>query len=424
MTEKFLQYIWKYSLFNNSNLIADTGEKIEILKSGYPNTNAGPDFLNAEIRIDSTKWAGNVEIHINSSDWTKHKHKNDKAYDNVILHAVFNNDQITQRTNGEIIPTIELAFNKSLYKIYSRLVSSELWIPCQNEIKKIDKFIMDYWLNVLLIDRLELKTRAIYTTLKATNNDWEETFYIHLARNFGFNVNSLPFEILANSLPSKYLLRHKNNITQIEALLFGQAGFLNKNIPDDNYYRELKSEYKFLKRKFNLSPIDHHIWKFLRLRPRNFPTIRLAQFAALIYNSHRLFSKVIECKSIAQLRKYFTISASEYWNNHYIFGKESGEEVKYIGDTAFNIIVINTIIPFLFAFGRYNGKDELKERTIGFFTEIPAENNSIIRKWSNLGIISKCAFYSQALLQLKNQYCSHKECLNCLIGNKIISSAE
>ena len=424
MTEEFLQYIWKYSLFDNNNLIADTGEKIEILKSGYPNTNAGPDFLNAAIRIDSTKWAGNVEIHINSSDWNKHNHKNDKAYDNVILHAVLNNDHTTQRTNGETIPTIVLNFNKSLYNIYSKLISSELWIPCQNEINKIDNFTMDYWLNVLLIDRLKSKTQAIYTTLKATNNDWEETFYIHLARNFGFYVNSLPFEILAKSLPSKYLLRHKNNITQIEALLFGQAGFLNKNIPDDNYYLKLKSEYKFLRHKFNLNPIDHHIWKFLRLRPRNFPTIRLAQFAALIYNSHRLFSKVIECKSIAQLRKYFTISTSEYWNNHYIFGKESGEEVKSIGDSAFNIIVINTIIPFLFAFGRYNGKEELKERTIGFFTEIPAENNSIIRKWSKLGIISKCAFYSQALLQLKNQYCSHKECLNCLIGNKIISSAE
>ncbi len=422
MTEEFLHYIWKYSLFNNYNLTADTGEKIDVLNPGYPNINAGPDFINATIIINGIKWAGNVEIHINSSDWNKHNHTNDKAYDNVILHAVMNNDQITKRTNGETIPAIELKFDKYLYNIYSRLISNELWIPCQNEINKIDDFTMDYWLNVLLIARLELKVRAIYNTLKATNNDWEETFYIHLARNFGLNVNSLPFEILAKSLPFKYLLRHKNSITQIEALLFGQAGFLNNSIPEDNYYIKLKSEYNFLKNKFRLNPIDHHMWKFLRLRPRNFPTIRLAQFAALIYNSNRLFSKVIECDSIAQLRKYFNVETSDYWNNHFIFGKESNKEVKSIGDSAFNIIVINTIIPFLFAFGQYKGKEELKERTIGFYTEIPAEDNSITRKWGKLGIISKCAFYSQALIQLKNQYCSHKECLHCLIGNKIITS--
>ena len=422
MTEEFLHYIWKYSLFDNYNLIADTGEKIEILNSGFPNTNAGPDFINATIIIDSTKWAGNVEIHINASDWNKHNHTYDKAYDNVILHAVMNNDQIVKRTNGEIIPTIELKFDRSLYNNYSRLFSSELWIPCQNDINKIDDFTMDCWLNVMLIARLELKVRAIYNTLKATNNDWEETFYIHLARNFGLNINSLPFEILAKSLPFKYLLRHKNSITQIEALLFGQAGFLNNSIPEDNYYMKLKSEYNFLKNKFRLNPMDHHMWKFLRLRPRNFPTIRLAQFAALIYNSNRLFSKVIECDSIAQLRKYFNVETSDYWNNHFIFGKESNKEVKSIGDSAFNIIVINTIIPFLFAFGQYKGKEELKERTIGFYIEIPAEDNSITRKWGKLGIISKCAFYSQALIQLKNQYCSHKECLHCLIGNKIITS--
>jgi len=422
MTEEFLQYVWKYSLFKNYNLIADTGEKIDILNSGYTNTNAGPDFMNAAIKIDGTKWAGNVEIHINSSDWNKHNHNYDKAYDNVILHAVMINDQVTKRTNGETIPTIELNFDKSLYNIYSQLISSELWIPCQNELNKIDEFTLNYWLNVLLIARLELKVRAIYNTLKATNNDWEETFYIHLARNFGLNVNSLPFEILAKSLPFKYLLRHKNSITQIEALLFGQAGFLNNSFPEDNYCKKLKSEYNFLRNKFRLNPMDHHMWKFLRLRPRNFPTIRLAQFAALIYNSNRLFSKVIEGESIEQLRKYFNVETSEYWNNHFIFGKESNKEVKSIGDSAFNIIVINTIIPFLFAFGKYKGKEELKERTIGFYTEIPAEDNSITRKWGKLGIISKCAFYSQALIQLKNQYCSHKDCLNCLIGNKIITS--
>lgn len=422
MTEEFLQYIWKNSLFHNYNLIADTGEKIHILNPGFHNTNAGPDFINAIILIDGIKWAGNVEIHINSSDWNKHNHIYDKAYDNVILHAVVNNDQITRRTSGNIIPTIELNFDQSLYNIYLRLISHELWIPCQNEIYYVDEFTLNYWLNVMLMTRLELKVSLIYSSLKATKNNWEETFYIHLARNFGLNVNSLPFEMLAKSLPFNSLLRHKNSITRIEALLFGQAGFLNNRIPGDNYFRELKKEYDLLKDKFQLNPMDHHMWKFLRLRPRNFPTVRLAQFAALIYSSGRLFSKVIECESIAQLRKYFNVETSEYWNNHFIFGKKSVKEIKSIGDSAFNIIVINTIIPFLFAYGSYKGRPELKERTFGFYTEIPAEDNIITRKWGKLGIISKCAFDSQALIQLKNNYCNNRECLSCLIGNKIITT--
>lgn len=422
MTEEFLQYIWKNSLFHNYNIIADTGEKITVLNPGYQNTNAGPDFVNSTIIIDGIKWAGSVEIHINSSDWDKHNHKYDKAYDNVILHIVMNNNQITKRTSGEIIPTIELNFNKSLYNIYSGLISGELWIPCQNEIKYVDEFTLNFWLNVLLMTRLELKVSSIYNTFKATGNEWEETFYIHLARNFGLNINSLPFEILAKSLPYKSLLKHKKSIARIEALLFGQAGFLNNRISGDSYHRELIKEYDYLKNKFRLNPIDNHLWKFLRLRPRNFPTVRLAQFAALIYDSDRLFTKVIECESITQLRKYFNVETSEYWNNHYIFGKKSVKEEKSIGDSAFNIIVINTIIPFIFAYGRYKGREELIRRTFGFYTEIPAEDNIITRKWGKLGIISKCASGSQALIQLKNHYCSNKECLICMIGNKIITT--
>jgi len=247
MTEEFLHYIWKCSLFEKNNLIADTGDNIEILKLGEHNTNAGPDFLNVSVKIGSTKWVGNLEIHLNSSDWNKHNHMNNKAYDNVILHVVLNNDQIIKRTNGEIIPTIELKFDKYLYDNYSRLISNEQWIACQNEINKVDEFFIDYWLNVLLADRLELKAKSIYKTLKATRNNWEETFYIHLAKNFGFNLNSVPFEMLAKSLPVKYLSKHKNNLFQIEALLFGQAGFLSENILFDNYYEKLSKEYTYLR---------------------------------------------------------------------------------------------------------------------------------------------------------------------------------
>jgi hypothetical protein len=424
MTEEFLHYIWKHSLFKKKGIFADTGDKIEILNPGKPNTNAGPDFLNSIVRIGNTKWAGNVEIHISSSDWIKHEHNNDGTYDNVILHAVLNNDQTVRRTNGETIPTIELKFRKSVYNMYSKLVSSELWIPCENNIGKINETTIELWLDKLSIERMECKTRLVYSTLENTINNWEETFYIHLARNFGFNVNSLPFEMLAKSLPVKCLLKHKNNLMQIEALLFGQAGFLNDVFKEDQYYGQLKKEYRYLQRKFMLNPISHSVWRFLRLRPRNFPTIRIAQFAALIYRSTGLFSRIISCESIPQLKQNFEIKTSAYWNNHYIFGKVSEEKPKYIGKHAFQTIVINTIVPVLFAYARYKGREELKERALRFLAEIPAENNGIIRKWAKLGIISKNAFYSQALLQLKNEYCNFKKCLKCRIGSKIITTAK
>ncbi len=424
MTEEFLHYIWKYSLFKKEGIFTDTGDKIEIINPGKPNTNQGPDFLNSIIRIGDTKWAGNVEIHINSSDWIKHEHKNDRAYDNVILHAVLNNDRTVRRTNGGTIPTIELKFSRSVYNMYSKLISSELWIPCENEIGKINETTTVSWLDKLSVERMESKTRSVYSTLEKTINNWEETFYIHLARNFGFNLNSLPFEMLAKSLPVKYLLKHKNDLTQIEALLFGQAGFLNDIYKEDEYYRHLKKEYRYLQRKFMLNPLSNSIWRFLRLRPRNFPTIRIAQFAALIYRSNGLFSRIISCESIPQLKQNFEIKTSGYWNNHYIFGKESEEKPKYIGKHAFQTIVINTIVPVLFAYARYNGREELKEKALKFLTEIPAENNCIIRKWAKLGIISKNAFYSQALLQLKNEYCNFKKCLKCRIGSKIITTAK
>jgi hypothetical protein len=424
MTEEFLHYIWKYSLFKKEGIFADTGDKIEILNPGKPNTDAGPDFLNSVIRIGSTKWAGNVEIHINSSDWIKHEHKYDRSYDNVVLHAVLNNDRTIERANGETIPTIELKFSRSVYDMYSKLLSSERWIPCENQIGKINKTAISLWLDKLSIERMKSKTRSVFATLGRTINNWEETFYIHLARNFGFNVNSLPFEMLAKSLPLRCLLKHKNNLTQIEALLFGQAGFLNDIFKEDEYYRKLKKEYRYLQRKFMLNPLSHSIWRFLRLRPRNFPTIRIAQFAALIYRSNGLFSRIISCPSVLLLKQYFEIKTSVYWNSHYIFGKESEVIPKHIGKLAFQTIVINTIAPVLFAYARYKGREELKKRALQFLTEIPAENNSIIRKWAKLGIISKNAFYSQALLQLKNEYCSYKKCLKCRIGGKLITNAK
>jgi hypothetical protein len=291
MNEEFLQYIWKHALYEPSSLITDNGEKITVLKPGEQNFNAGPDFLNARLQIGDTTWAGNVEIHINSSDWVKHHHQNDKAYNNVILQVVHHNDMKANLQNGSQVHAVEVKFNKRIYKNYQHLVKSNSWIPCQHKIKSVDSFSLNHIISALTIERLKEKSDEIAQTLKFTKNDWSETFYIHLAKNFGFKINAVPFEMLARSLPFKYIAKHKDNLLQIEALLFGQAGFLNDQ-NDDEYYNLLVSEYRMLRSKFNLKPLEKHLWKFLRLRPCNFPTIRLAQFARLLFKSSFLFKNI------------------------------------------------------------------------------------------------------------------------------------
>ncbi|MBN2214700.1 MAG: DUF2851 family protein [Bacteroidales bacterium] len=421
MTEEFLQYIWKHALYDPSSLLADNKEEVEVLRPGEQNFNAGPDFLNARLRIGNTTWAGNVEIHISSSDWFKHNHHYNKAYNNVILQAVYQNDRTVKLQNGGHVPTIELKFDNRLYGNYRDLVDSNSRIPCQDRLKLIDPFIIGDIINRMTIERLEEKSDDIARTLKNTGNDWAETFYIHLAKNFGFKINAVPFEMLARSLPFRYIARHKDNLLQIEALLFGQAGFLD-NRSDDEYYHLLVREYRLLRSKFDLKPLEKHLWKFLRLRPCNFPTIRLAQFARLLSGTSSLFAVIIETGELKQLKKHFHLTASEYWDSHYNFNRESDSLMKKsLGMLSFNNIVINTIVPVLFLYGDRNIKNELKERALNFLTEVPSEDNHIIRNWKRTGIAPKNAFESQGLLQLRNKYCRIRKCLNCRIGNKIIT---
>ena len=422
MNEDFLQYIWKYKLFDEKSLISNTGEKIKVVNVGEHNRDAGPDFFNAKIKIDQTLWVGNVEVHINSSDWIKHAHHQNKAYDNVILQVVLLNDADIKRTNGGIIPTIELKFDDKLFDNYQKLLKNELWIPCQTDIQKVEKFMIDYWLHNLMIERLEKKSNHILQNLLINKNNWEEAFYQQLAKNFGFKLNAEPFELLAKSIVLNYLAKHKNNLNQLESMFFGQAGMLNKEYPTDEYFQNLKKEYLFLKRKFNLKPIENHLWKFLRLRPSNFPTIRIAQFVKLLYQSSGLFSKIISVENIDELFKLFEVSASEYWDTHYVFNKETAKRKKSLGKLAFYSIVINTIVPFLFVYGKSKGDEVIKKKALLFLEIIPPEKNSIITHWNDLGIRADNAFYTQALLQLKNEYCSFKNCLKCQIGNTIITS--
>ena len=422
--EKFLHYLWKYRLFDEKKLRTIDGENIEVMDVGLPNIDSGPDFQNAKIKIGNTLWAGNVEIHINSSDWYHHGHDSDKAYDNVILQVVLNSNQEVKRTTGETISTTELKFPRALFKNYQYLLEKEAWVPCEEEIHSIDPFIIDFWLSKLTIERLEIKSKEIENELNSNKNNWETTFYHKLARNFGFKVNGEPFERLARSLPLKVVTRHKDNLFQLEALFFGQAGFLDQMGIHDQYHQHLFEEYQYLKKKWHLKSMEKHLWKFAKLRPGNFPTVRIAQFCALIHTSNRLFSHILEEKDLSELKKLFEAEISAYWQTHYRFHKASHKKHKKLGESAFHILIINTIVPFLFLYGQKHNKQEYKERSLDFLLKLPPEKNSIINKWHKTGIDSPNAYHTQALLQLKNNYCNNKRCLDCQIGNAIIKKTE
>jgi hypothetical protein len=423
MTEEFLHHIWKFRLFNQLDLRTTEGETIEIVKVGNHNFDAGPDFFNARVRIGDVLWAGNVEIHTNASDWKKHLHQHDKAYDNIILHVVYNADDVVHKASGEVVPTIELKkkIEKKIYQKYLNFKSSNDWIPCEKNIQTVPSLIINSTLDKLLLERLERKSIAITDSLKLNNNNWEETFYQHFARNFGFKTNAVPFELLAKSLPSLFLGKHKNNLLQIEALLFGQSGLLNEHL-EDKYLQGLQNEYVFLKHKLKLHSIDAHLWKFLRLRPVNFPTIRIAQFANLIFNSTHLFSKIIETEKCKDLKKLMNVDVSEYWHTHYVFDKSSKSQTKHLGEDAVNNIIINTIVPFLFVYGKQKNEEKYIDRALQFLEQTTGENNSIIKKWEALKQPVKTAYSTQALLQLKNEYCDYKKCLNCSIGNYLLKN--
>lgn len=422
MSEDFIHFLWNYSYYDSNNLISTSGEKIEVIKHGEHNHNAGPDFFNAKIKIGETIWVGNIEIHINSSDWNKHKHSDDAAYNNVILHVVLNHDTDIKRANGETITTLQIKYNTNFESRYNQLMKNKQWVACQNYLPGLNKFDIHFWLAKIAIERLNSKSQLILESLERNKNNWEESFYHKLARSFGLNINSEAFEQLALSLPLLILAKHKNNLIQLEALLFGQAGMLDDTIPDDEYFNQLKKEYLFLKKKYKLKPIEAQQWKFLRLRPSNFPTIRISQFANLVYKSTALFSKSLEAQDIKTLQKFYQVSASDYWNNHYVFGKTSRQMKKQLGQISLSVIFINTVIPFIFVFGQIKGIEQYKNKAVDLLEEMKAENNSIVSRWAKFGIKADNALYSQALIQLKKEYCDKKKCLKCKIGNEIIIS--
>jgi hypothetical protein len=426
LTEDFLSYVWKFRLFDRFDLKTNDGEELEIFSAGIHNADAGPDFQNARIRIGDTVWAGNVELHTSSSDWQKHGHHSDNAYNNVILHVVYKDDQPLILTDGRRIPTLNLQnrIPEDLYSRYHKLIfGDQTVIPCEANIGSVDSLTMYNWLTRVLVERLEKRSKAVIDALNLNRGDWEETFYQFLATNFGFKTNALPFELLAKSLPQIILAKHKNSAMQIEALIFGQAGFLAGDVKDE-YPLKLKSEYEFLSKKHQLTPIENHLWKFMRLRPQNFPTVRLAQFAALIVQSNHLFSKLLEIKDVKGLRCLFTeIKINPYWENHYRFDVESPPSSKNLGRASVDILLLNTLALFLFSYGKHNQLQHYINRSLQLLEYLPNENNKITADFSNLGVKIKTAFESQALLELKNNYCNYKKCLQCGVGNRILKLA-
>lgn len=423
MPEEFLQYIWQHRLFDSSHLKTTHGEAVRIIDPGKLNPDSGPDFFNARVKIGRTLWAGNVEIHRKASDWLQHNHHNDNAYKNVILHVVEINDLPELNREQEIpIPTIEITFPEVLQQNYQRLLNARTWIACQDQFHRVNPVVLQLAYNRLMIERLEHKTMEIKQVLQQNQNDWNESFYQFLARSFGFKINALPFQLLAQAIPLKILQKHRNRLFQIEALLFGTAGLLNSQLLGDDYFLHLRQEYSFLYHKYQLKPIEQHLWKFMRLRPANFPTIRIAQLAALIHKTENLFSKLTECTSIEQMKSLFAVKPSSYWRKHYNFNKATpGSSSRKLGETAMNLILINIAIPFLFVYGENQNKPELQDKVLDFLDQLPAEENSIITKWQKLGLNPRSAFESQALLQLKNNHCEQKKCLYCPVGSKLLS---
>ncbi len=421
MKENLLHFVWKLKLFSTAQLKSTNGEIIEIISAGAANLNAGPDFLNAKLVINNQLWAGNVEIHLNSSDWYLHNHEIDENYDSVILHVVWEYSVDIFRKTNQPITTLELKnyISKELLDNYQELFSkNKNWINCEKDIESVDSFILTNWLERLYVERLENKSEQIQNTVNKLNNNWEAALFVLLAKNFGLKINSEAFMNFANSFDFSIVRKVSGNLVQLEALFFGQTGMLSNDY-ESEYFENLKKEYHFLQVKFQLMPISSGQVQFFRLRPNNFPTIRLSQLA-MVYHSHQnLFSKIVETEDIKEFYELFDLDTSNYWETHFTFETASKKSIKKITKPFIDLLLINTIIPLKFLYLKSLGKNDLSS-VLTIIANIKPEKNEIISKFNELNIKSKTAFETQALLQLKNEYCSKQLCLNCAVGKELL----
>ena len=420
MKEAFLHHLWKFKKFNTLNLKTFNGEDITIVSVGHYLELAGPDFFNAQITIDNQKWAGNVEIHIKSSDWYVHHHERDQAYENVILHVVWDHDTEIFRKNNTEIPVLELKkyVDTETIASYQSLITPKSWVFCENQLATVPQFILKNWQERLFFERLERKSNPILDLLKETNHDWEAVLFCLLAKNFGLNTNGEVFLKIAQSIPFSIIRKESFEIENLEALLLGTAGLLDLD-KEDNYFKDLKFRYFYLLHKYQLDRKIIEPVQFFKHRPDNFPTIRLSQLANLYHIQQNLFSKISSATSLKSIYGAFDISVSDYWQTHYQFDKESPKKKKALSRSFVDLIIINSIIPLQFAYAKSIGKEN-SEELIGLLEEVAPEKNTILDKFTSFGIKSKTAFESQSLLQLKNEYCNKSRCLECAIGMELL----
>mgnify|MGYP000049766620 CR=1 FL=1 len=423
MKEELLHYVWRVQRFDCHHLMTTSGQKINIIHFGNHNHNAGPDFTNARIQIGDTLWAGQVEMHLKASDWIKHGHQGDPNYHNVILHVVLEEDQPIHYPTGEVIPCLELKNRIPLKvaKMYQRLQHNSDWIACQQLLPQVPHITRQVWLDRLLVERLERRCQVIKEKLENLKYDWESCLYQCLSKSFGMNVNGAAFELLAERLPYRLILKHQHNLQQLEALFFGQAGLLEATFADP-YPLRLQREYRYLAHKYKLQPMSATFWKFLRMRPANFPTIRLAQLARLYHQTTHLFSKILAVQSVKEIENLFSVHLSSYWKDHYRFGKSSTPKQKSLGKGSIHLFTINTIAPILFLYGREKDRSSFYDLALKLLEEVPPESNHLISKWREIGLSPASAYQSQALLELKKEYCQAKDCLNCAIGAAILKN--
>ena len=413
--EQLLHYVWKHKIFPLKELKTTTGQQVEVIDTGLANTDAGPGFFNAKLKLDGVLWIGNIEIHERSSDWFKHGHHADAGYNSVILHIASEIDMEISRSNGERIPQIQLICPEAVRTNYKELLETASYPPCYRIIPSLSPFTAHSWMSALQMERFEQKATLLNERLKRCQGNWEDAFFITLARNFGFGLNGDAFETWAHQLPFRAVDKHRNDLFQIEAIFFGQAGILEDS-DGDGYYLRLKKEYTYLQHKFGLIPMDASLWRFLRLRPANFPHIRIAQLACLYHRAYGLLSRIMETETLQGVRDILKGGTSEYWLTHYTFGGSSPSRPKTLSNTSLDLLIINTVVTFLYAYGLHKGNPVLCARAGSFLEELKAENNYITRMWEQCGMKASNAADSQALIQLKKEYCDKKKCLYCRIG--------
>lgn len=413
--EQLLHYVWKHKIFPLKELKTTTGQQVEVIDTGLANTDAGPDFFNAKLKLDGVLWIGNIEIHERSSDWFKHGHHADTGYNSVILHIASEIDTEISRSNGERIPQIQLICPEAVRTNNKELLETDSYPPCYRIIPSLPPFTAHSWMTALQMERFEQKATLLNERLKRCQGNWEDAFFITLARNFGFGLNGDAFETWAHRLPFRAVDKHRNDLFQIEAIFFGQAGILEDS-DGDGYYLRLKKEYTYLQHKFGLIPMDASLWRFLRLRPANFPHIRIAQLACLYHRAYGLLSRIMETETLQGVRDILKGGTSEYWLTHYTFGGSSPSRPKTLSNTSLDLLIINTVVTFLYAYGLHKGNRVLCARAGSFLEELKAENNYITRMWEQCGMKASNAADSQALIQLKKEYCDKKKCLYCRIG--------